>query len=171
MIKYPYVMFDWGDTIMRDDPAMTTPMAQWPTVAAVEGTEETLKAIHRQRKIIMATGAVQSNEADIRFALQRVNLANYFDRIFCFKNTGLRKPSEEFYRHILETIQAQPSDLLMVGDNFESDVLAANRVGIPAMWLNAKDATERQGAQYWTIHRLQELLLFLEDQQRNPAST
>jgi len=31
-IRYPTVLFDWGDTVMRDDPASTIPMVEWQTV-------------------------------------------------------------------------------------------------------------------------------------------
>jgi putative hydrolase of the HAD superfamily len=156
-------MFDWGDTIMVDDPRMDTPMCQWPMVEIVDGAEEVLRALHARRTIVMATGAAQSGEADIRAALQRVNLAHFFDRIFCFKNTGLRKPSVEFYRYILEALQTSPADVLMVGDNFASDILGANRLGIAGVWLNHRDAEDRSGEQYWTIHHLRDLLSFLNE--------
>jgi FMN phosphatase YigB (HAD superfamily) len=163
MMQYPFVMFDWGDTIMKEEPTLKTPMYQWPTVEAVDGVEEVLSTIHTQSMIVMATGSDQSDEADIRLALQRVNLDKYFDRIFCFKNTGLRKPSEGFYRYILDNLKATPSDVLMVGDNFESDILGANYVGISGIWLNQKNTEERRGEQYRTIHCLRDLLLFLNE--------
>jgi FMN phosphatase YigB (HAD superfamily) len=161
MMQYPFVMFDWGDTIMKDDPTLKTPMYQWPTVETVDGAEEVLRILHTQRTIIMATGAAQSDEAAIHLALQRVNLDSYFDHIFCFKNTGLRKPSEDFYRYILDNLHAKPSDILMVGDNFESDILGANCVGISAVWLNQKDTDDKRGEFHWMIHRLLDLLPFL----------
>ena len=30
-------LFDWGDTLMRDDPTQTGPMWQWPHVSALPG--------------------------------------------------------------------------------------------------------------------------------------
>jgi putative hydrolase of the HAD superfamily len=156
-------MFDWGDTIMKDDPTLKFPMYQWPTVEAIDGAEEVLNAIHIQHKIIMATGAAQSNEADIRRALQRVNLDNYFDSIFCFKNTGLQKPSEDFYHYILSHLGAKPSDVLMVGDSFENDILGANRVGIFGVWLNRKSKEDKRSKQYQTIHSLCDLLSILSE--------
>lgn len=162
-MRYPFVMFDWGDTIMKDDPAAGTPMALWPVVEAIPGAEEVLRAIHGRRTIVMATGADQSDEAGIRLALRRVGLEAYFDHIFCFKNTGFRKPSEGFYCFILEALKTQPSDILMIGDSFESDVLGANRVGIPGLWLNRKDAEDRTGNLHTTIHRLPEVLSLLDE--------
>jgi len=161
-MQYPFMIFDWGDTIMKDDPTLDTPMYQWSTVEAIDGAEEVLSAIHSHRTVVMATSADQSNEAEIRLALQRVSLHNYFDRIFCFKNTGLRKTSEDFYRYILDNLGAKPSDALMVGDNFENDVLRASNMGLHAVWLNQKDGENKKSILYETIHSLRELLLILD---------
>lgn len=162
-MQYPFVMFDWGDTVMKDNPRLQTPMYQWPTVEAVDGAEEVLRAIHAHRTIIMATGADHSDEIDIRRALDRVGLNDAFDYIFCFKNTGLQKPSEAFYRRILHGLNARASDVLMVGDSFENDILRANRVGIAGVWLNTRDAQNRQGDRYRTIHCLRDLLMILDE--------
>jgi HAD superfamily hydrolase (TIGR01509 family) len=161
-MQYPIVMFDWGDTIMKDDPAMDTPMVLWPRVEAVEGAEELLQAIHARRTVVMATSANQSNEAEIRLALQRVHLNEAFDRIFCFKNTGRRKSSKDFYPFILEALGAKPSEVLMVGDHFESDVLGAAKAGLSSVWFNPKDGQERTGERYQTIHALRDLLRMLD---------
>jgi len=151
------VLFDWGNTIMKDQPQMTTPMCQWPTVEAVDGAKEVLSALHSRCTIVLATGAAQSTEVDIWQALRRVQLDVHIDHVFCFANTGFRKPAETFYRHVLRTLCTQPSDAVMVGDDFESDVLGANRAGIPAIWLNASAADDKRGEHYRTIHHLEEL--------------
>jgi putative hydrolase of the HAD superfamily len=163
MLDYPYIMFDWGDTIMKDDPSLDIPMMQWPQVEAIEGAEEVLRALHTHRTIVMATSADRSSEDEIRAALRRVDLEAYFDHIFCFKKTGLQKSSRDFYLYILEALKIQPADILMVGDHFEKDVQLANSAGIAAIWLNMKDTEDRQGAQFQTIHRLTDLLFLLEE--------
>jgi FMN phosphatase YigB (HAD superfamily) len=48
----------------------------------------------------------------------------------------------------------------LVGVNFESDILGANNVGISGVWFNWKDAENKKGEHYWTVHRLSELLLY-----------
>jgi putative hydrolase of the HAD superfamily len=161
-MRYPFVIFDWGDTIMKDDPVLQTPMFEWRVVEAMDGAEEVLRALSADRIIVMATGAAQSSEFDIHQALQRVGLDQYFDYIFCFKNTGLKKPSREFYAHVLNTIGARPADAIMVGDHFENDVMAANAVGLAAAWFNPKDAENRKGEQYQTIHHLREIFALLK---------
>src|SRR5687767_8614001 len=101
-IRYPTILFDWGDTVMKDDPASTIPMVEWPTVEVIEGIESVLEYLHSTgRRIVLATSASISDESQIRAALARGGLDGYFSYIYCFKNTHLPK-GEEFYRHILD---------------------------------------------------------------------
>ncbi len=161
-MNYKYVMFDWGNTLMRDDPLLNTPMYQWPKVEIIGGVKDVLPEIAKKSKIILATSAQISNENEIKLALHRVGIDQYFTRIFCFENIGVPKTTEKFYRIILERLNAQPSDLVMIGDSFEADIKLANWVGIHGIWFNAIDEEERQGELYRTIHTMQELKQLLE---------
>ncbi len=155
-----FILFDWGDTLMKDDPTMNLPMARWPRVEAVEGAVDCLKKLKGLRPplvLALATGAEVSTEVEIRQALARVELDELIDRVFCFKNCGLRKPTLEFYEHVLKELGARPQEAVMVGDSYEKDVLAANRAGLRAVWFNPRTGEERVDAMVRTIHRLGEL--------------
>jgi putative hydrolase of the HAD superfamily len=161
-VRYPTVLFDWGDTVMRDDPASTVPMVEWQTVEAIEGIADVLKDVHSSgRRIVLATSAAISDENQIRGALARAALDQYFSRIYCFKNTQLPK-GEEFYRHILSDLRTPASETLMIGDGFEKDVQAANAVGIFAVWFNPRSTERRKGESHTTVHSMQELSEFFK---------
>jgi putative hydrolase of the HAD superfamily len=146
---------------MKDRPDFKIPMYQWPRVEAVEGAEEVLRALYPTRTISLATGSAYSDEDEIRWALARVNLDQYFDKIFCFLNTGYPKSTEAFYQRILDDLHASPPQVLMVGDGLEKDVMIPNRVGIRAIWLNRQTQETRKGDLYSTIHSLSDLLPLL----------
>lgn len=158
---FPFVLFDWGDTLMVDNPSMKASMAYWPKVETVAGAADCLEAIKPGRILGLATGAEISTEAEIRLALARVNLSEWIDSIFCFKNTGLHKPDAEFYAHILQKLDARPEQVLMVGDNFEKDVAASLAVGMRAVWFNRRTTEDRNGPSFRTIHHLENLPLLL----------
>lgn len=165
-LPYPTVLFDWGDTVMRDDPASTMPMVEWPTIEVIEGIADVLADLHaRGRRIVLATSASISDEGQIRGALARGGLDRYFSRIYCFKNTGLPK-GEAFYRHILSDLGIPASEALMVGDGFEKDVQAANAVGIFAVWFNPKTDETRSGELHHTVHSMQKLRTFFKSLDR-----
>ena len=157
---YPAVLFDWGDTVMRDDPASSVPMVEWQTIEVVEGIADVLGYLHSSgRQIILATSASISDEGQIRGALARGRLDNYFSHIYCFKNTNLPK-GESFYRHILNDLHIPASEALMIGDGFEKDVKAANAVGIFAIWFNPGSDETLKTDLHITVHSMQEIMEF-----------
>jgi putative hydrolase of the HAD superfamily len=159
-LHYPVVLFDWGDTVMYDDPALTVPMVEWTTVRVVEGITDVLADLHASgRRSIIATGALISDEGQIRGALARGGLDSYFSRIYCFKNTELPK-GEAFYRHILSDLNVHGSDVVMVGDMYEKDVLAANAAGIFGVWFNQKSGETRNTELHTTVHSMVDLRTF-----------
>ena len=161
-LRYSTVLFDWGDTVMRDDPASTVPMVEWETVEVVEGISDVLAYLHASgRRIILATSAAISDEGQIRGALRRGGLNPYFSKIYCFKNTHLPK-GKAFYRYILNDLGISPSDAMMVGDGFEKDVRAANAVGIFTVWFNPGSDETRSGDLHVTAHSMQELRAFFK---------
>ena len=159
-LRYPLVLFDWGDTVMRDHPEITIPMVEWDTVEAMEGIADVLGYLRSGgRRIALATSAVISNEAQIRGALARVELDTYVEAIYCFKNSNLPK-GEAFYRYILSDLNIPASEALMVGDSFPNDVQAANAIGIFAVWFNPISDEVRTGELHATVHSMQELREF-----------
>jgi putative hydrolase of the HAD superfamily len=156
--RFSVILFDWGDTVMRDDPASFVPMVEWPQVHAIDGVVDVLARLHAdRRRCILATSAEISNESQIRAALDRVGAGRYFERIYCRKNTGLPK-GEDFYRFILADLGIPASEALMIGDHFEADVLAPNRLGIHAIWFNPRTGETRRSDLHETVHSMQELL-------------
>jgi putative hydrolase of the HAD superfamily len=161
-LRYPTVLFDWGDTVMRDHPEITTPMVEWERVEVIDGIADVLAYLHSSgRRIVLATSAAISDENQIRGALARAGLDAYFSHIYCFKNANLPK-GEVFYRHILNDLHISASDVLMVGDDFEKDVQIPNSLGIFAVWLNPESDETRKDELHVTVHSLLELMKFFE---------
>jgi putative hydrolase of the HAD superfamily len=162
ILRYPIVLFDWGDTMMRDYPERTTPMVEWEKVEVIEGAADVLAHLHSSgRRIHLATSAAISDESQIRGALARGGLDSYFSHIYCFKNTHLPK-GEAFYRHILSELNISASDALVVGDGFEKDVQIPNSLGIFAVWFNLRSEVKRTSKLCVTVHSMRELREFFE---------
>jgi FMN phosphatase YigB (HAD superfamily) len=161
-LRYPTVLFDWGDTVMRDDPESTSPMVEWDTVEIINGAADVLAYLHaRGRRIILATSASISDENQIRGALARVGIDRYFSTIYCFQNTDLPK-GEAFYLHILRDLNLPASDAMMVGDGFEKDVQIPNLLGMFAVWFNPRSQETRQSDLRVTVHSMRELSTFFK---------
>jgi putative hydrolase of the HAD superfamily len=127
------------------------------------GAAEVLKRLQGSVLIALVTNADDSDEPAIWKALHRVGLGSLFDRVFCSRAIGHRKPSIEFFKVILGELQVGPSVTVMVGDDFEVDVLGANAAGISAIWFNHRSAEKRSGPLHTTIHDLRDLPQALAD--------
>jgi methylated-DNA-protein-cysteine methyltransferase-like protein len=151
------VLFDWGDTVMRVFPEYTGPMESWPRAEAIPGVAEAIAGIRRDALVCLATNAVDSDELAIRKALARVGIDSLFDRVFCHAVVGARKPTPAFFCYILQELSLDSGSVFMVGDDFDSDVLGANAVGIGAVWLNRTTQESRSSAHHTTIRSFESL--------------
>ena len=166
-LHFPTVLFDWGDTVMRDYPERTNPMVEWESVEVIQGVADVLAYLHSSgRRMILATSAAISDEDQIRGALARGRLDQYFSGIYCFKNTNLPK-GEEFYRYILKDLHLSASDVLMVGDGFEKDIRIPNALGMFAVWFNPQSVDVRRDEMHFTVHSMEQLRAFFETLDQN----
>jgi HAD superfamily hydrolase (TIGR01662 family) len=159
--KHGCLIFDWGDTLMCDDPQATGPMSTWQHVEAIPHSVQALTILRSNWIIALATNAVDSSETDIRSALQRVGLNTLIDKVYCFRHIGHKKPSIEFFEYVLEDLKMDCSQVVMIGDSFKNDVLGANEAGIRAIWFNPQSVEKNTGKTYQTIHSLDELPIML----------
>lgn len=151
------ILFDWGDTLMRVFPEYSGPMVKWPMVEAMPYAVETLAALHPYYTLAVATNAKDSEETEIWAALGRVALAEHLDRVYCFKRIGFAKPSARFFEYIMNDLSLSAQEVIMVGDDWEADIIGANLAGLRAVWLNAHSNQKRSDVRHQIIGNLSEL--------------
>jgi putative hydrolase of the HAD superfamily len=130
------LVFDWGDTLMRDIPGFTGPMADWPRVETMPGAAEVLAALGRTWTIALATNAGRSDDAQIRAALARGGIDRYIDQIYCARGIGHRKPARGFFEYIIAHAGCAKDQIVVVGDNHAKDIEGAVNAGLRAIWLD-----------------------------------
>jgi len=151
------ILFDWGNTLMRVFPEFDAPMFAWSKVEALPQAMETLETLSREWLLAVATNTGASDQQEIRAALDRVDLVQWLDKIYCYKMIGFKKPSRQFFGYILKDLGLDPSRVVMVGDDFENDVAGAVACGIKGIRLNIHTKETKQGFLYRTIHDLKDL--------------
>lgn len=150
-------LFDWGDTLMKDDPKACGKMCDWRHVEALDGAVETLSHLSRRARIYVATGAQDSSDSDIRRALARVKLDPWISGIFCQANLGLAKGDPRFLPTILQKLSIAPNGVAMVGDNLHKDIMPALAAGMTSIWLSP-GSTEGPPEGAVTIRHLTDLM-------------
>ncbi len=132
------MLFDWGNTLMKDFPQFDGPMYIWPKVEVIPNAEKALVKLKEDWFIALATNAKDSTKEDIKRAFDRVNLLQYLDEIYCFRTVGYLKPKKQFFEYILNDLGIDKSNLVMIGDDFKNDIQGANDLGIVAIWINSE---------------------------------
>jgi len=136
--KIKILIFDWGDTIMVDNPLLTTPMYQWDKVSIISNADIVLHMLFNKFKIVVASNAGVSDEKMMKMALERVDIAKYFDLFFTSKELGFEKPNILFFKRILEITDCKPNECIMIGNSYEKDIIGAKKAGINTIYFNSK---------------------------------
>jgi putative hydrolase of the HAD superfamily len=98
-----------------------------------------IEAVRRLRRMLPRLALVTNGAASVQRAkIERFALADHFDVIVIEGEFGAGKPDPSVFAHALERIGVVPVRSLMVGDNYEADVLGALHAGLHAAWVDAE---------------------------------
>ncbi len=131
------LVFDWGDTLMHTLSGYTGAMVDWPEISVVAGVPQALEQLAEHYRLVVGTNAANSSAGQVMAALQRGGIGQYFQKVFTAHQLGgLRKPDVGYF-HALQASLGEPAHhLLMVGDDYQVDVLGAYQAGWRALWYN-----------------------------------
>lgn len=134
--KIKALIFDWGDTIMRDIPGKEGAMYKWDHVEWIPYAEEALKSAFPYFICCIATSADHSDREDMIRALKRVNADQYFHYFFSSKELMYKKPDTRFFTSIAEKLSIAPNECLMTGNLYEKDIIGAKQAGMHTVFFN-----------------------------------
>jgi len=91
--------------------------------------------------------------------LKNSNLLPFFDKIITSEKVGVKKPNPKIFQYAMDISGASSNESIMIGDNFEADILGAINVGMQAIFceFNGEVATQEVP----TVYNLMELKNFL----------
>jgi putative hydrolase of the HAD superfamily len=103
--------------------------------------------------------------------MKAASLENFFDQIINSEHVGVRKPHPDIFRYALEKAGAEAGESLMIGDDWEADILGARNYGIDQAYLiTAEEEQNKVNASHgndpvrhnykptYTLHSLRELI-------------
>ena len=131
------LVFDWGNTLMKVLPEYDGPMVEWPEIAPVKGIKTALTRLKPHYRLVVATNAADSGAEQVRAALSRAELEGFFSKIYTAQElNNSRKPEIAFFRNLEKALDESPSNLMMIGDDYRSDILGATQAGWRAIWFD-----------------------------------
>lgn len=130
------VIFDWGDTVMRDFAGYDGPMVSWPRVELIPGADQALASLSPTYLCCLASNAGISNAELMGQALERVAVRQYFHHLWTSKELGVAKPDPRFFLGVAARLSLAPGECVMVGNDYAKDIAGARAAGMRTVWLN-----------------------------------
>ena len=96
------------------------------------GVAETLERL--TKKYTLST-ASYTQGCYTKFELKELNIEKFFSYFIYTSDIGFHKVSPRFYEQCLEIVGKRAENCVMVGDNYDVDVLVPQKLGIKAVWV------------------------------------
>lgn len=71
------------------------------------------------------------------------NIGHYFKTVTNSESVGVKKPNPKIFKHALKVANTPAKQAIMIGDNFEADILGAINIGMDAIFFDAKNETTK----------------------------
>ena len=135
------VIFDWGNTVMREFPQYSGPMAQWPRVKCVSNIPGALRRLQGKFICCLTTDNEENDAQLMELALKRIGIQDYFNHLYTSAELGVRKPDPRFFERIVEKLEITPQECIMVGTDYERDIVPAKKVGMRTIFFTENTNT------------------------------
>jgi putative hydrolase of the HAD superfamily len=99
----------------------------------IAGAVELLGHLKPHVSIGIVTNNVRHEQVE---KLKFCRLDGLVDVLVTSEDVGVAKPHPAIFHAALEHLACSPDQVVMVGDNWENDIVGASRVGIRSVWLN-----------------------------------
>ena len=94
---------------------------------------EILKYLHPKYPLHIITNGFDEVQS---VKMEAGKITHFFREIITSQNSGYKKPDARIFEYALKKVGATPSECLMIGDSFASDIIGATLVGIDAVFFN-----------------------------------
>jgi len=98
-----------------------------------EGTIDLLNYLKPKYQMHIITNGFNEVQA---LKLKKSGIDNYFKNMISSENVGVKKPNAKIFQFALDNAKATPSESIMIGDNFEADIMGAINFGMNAIYCN-----------------------------------
>jgi len=101
-------------------------------VRVYPGVVETLAELEKNYTLSTASYAQSSHTQP---SLRELGIEKFFSYFLYTSDIGFHKASPGFYKRCLEIVGKKAEDCVMVGDNYDVDVMVPQKLGMKAIWI------------------------------------
>ncbi|WP_299889815.1 YjjG family noncanonical pyrimidine nucleotidase [uncultured Lacinutrix sp.] len=98
-----------------------------------DGTIEILDYLKPKYKLHIITNGFQEVQQQ---KLEKAKISHYFETVTDSEMVGVKKPNPKIFNYALSIANIDKSNGIMIGDNYEADVLGAINIGLDAICFN-----------------------------------
>ncbi|MDG1715717.1 YjjG family noncanonical pyrimidine nucleotidase [Lacinutrix sp.] len=103
-----------------------------------DGTIEILDYLKPKYKLhIITNGFIEVQQTK----LEKSNISHYFETVTSSEAVGVKKPNAKVFHHALSLANIKKENGIMIGDNYEADILGALNIGLDAICYNYHNVT------------------------------
>ena len=112
----------------------------------------------RYKMAILSNSSKEEGET----VLNKFGLKKYFDVIFISCEVGLGKPDPRFFKLVPEYFGVKPSEICLIGDDYEKDMIPASYLGFKTILIDRQNKMKKLKDVDAIINSLDELIDILE---------
>lgn len=107
-------------------------------------TVETLKHLKKEGYKVYCVSDFYTNESILKQLIEAHGLSHTFDDVFVSAARGCSKHIGGIYPYLLDLLDIKGEQTIMIGDNYESDVINAEKNNIKAFYIPNKEEKDKQ---------------------------
>lgn len=102
---------------------------------------------------IITNGFREAQIPKIKYA----GLQPFFSNVFLSEDLGANKPNRLFFTKVLQKLHADPEECMVIGDDYEVDILGAYHIGIDQIYYNLHEEKHKTPSPTYEVSHLLEI--------------
>lgn len=121
-----------------------------------DGTLEILEHLSLKYQMHIITNGFQEVQ---HLKLEKSGISSYFKHIITSESVGFQKPHPDIFHYAMRVANTFPHESIMIGDNWEADIMGAHHCGMEVIFCNYNQAPV--GANIKSVTHLLQLKQYL----------
>lgn len=131
--NYPFKMVGMTDEVFVEH-FMNTYFKLVPTKSKLmPGAIEALEYLYKKYPLYIVSNGFTEMQYQ---KMESGGITHYFKQVFLSDEIGVNKPDKRIFQFVLNAIQLNPSEVVMIGDNYDTDIVGAKNSGIDQIHLD-----------------------------------
>ena len=120
-------------------------------------TLELLEYLHQKYPLTI----VSNGFSEVQYRkMDNTNISQYFAHVVLSDHIGIQKPNIGIFEHALKVNQCKAEEVIMIGDNYDIDILGAKNANMDQIYFSETWAGEPNEANY-SVSNLKQIISIL----------